>query len=97
LHSLSRKEWSEKLPLRNDHKQVKSLWVRIRDRGNKGSLVVEGYYRTPNQTEPVDEAFFLQLQKVSQSQVLILLGDINHPDICWKSSTASCRQSRRLL
>ncbi|KAK4818026.1 hypothetical protein QYF61_004150 [Mycteria americana] len=25
------------------------------------------------------------------------MGDFNHPDICWKSSTASCRQSRRLL
>ncbi|KAK4825884.1 hypothetical protein QYF61_003158 [Mycteria americana] len=29
--------------------------------------------------------------------LLILLGDFNHSDICWKSSTASCRQSRRLL
>jgi len=63
LHSLSRKEWSEKLPLRNDHKQVKSLWVRIRDRGNKGSLVVGVYYRLPDQVESVDEAFFLQLQE----------------------------------
>ena len=30
-------------------------------------------------------------------KALILLGDFNHPNICWKSSTASCRQSRRLL
>ncbi|PKU46875.1 nedd4-binding protein 2-like 2 [Limosa lapponica baueri] len=28
---------------------------------------------------------------------LILLGDFNHPDICWRNSTANCRQSRRLL
>jgi len=25
-----------------------------------------------------------------------MLGDFNHPDICWKSGTASCKQSRRL-
>ena len=55
------------------------------------------YYRLPNQGEPVDEAFLLQLQEASRSQALILLGDFNHPDICWKSSTASCRQCRRLL
>ena len=30
-------------------------------------------------------------------QALVLLGDFNHPNICWKSSMASCRQSRRLL
>ncbi|PKU45711.1 nedd4-binding protein 2-like 2 [Limosa lapponica baueri] len=30
-------------------------------------------------------------------QALVLLGDFNHPNICWKSNRASCRQSRRLL
>lgn len=29
--------------------------------------------------------------------MLVLLGVFNHPDICWKSSTVSCRQSIRLL
>ncbi|KAK4811192.1 hypothetical protein QYF61_019823 [Mycteria americana] len=51
----------------------------------------------PDQGEDVDEAFLLQLQEASCSQALILLGDFNHPDICWKSGTASCKQSRRLL
>ncbi|KAK4806137.1 hypothetical protein QYF61_001060 [Mycteria americana] len=37
------------------------------------------------------------LWEASRSQDLVLLGDFNHPDICWKSSTASCRQSGRLL
>jgi len=32
-----------------------------------------------------------------RSQVLVLLGDFSLLDICWGSSTASCRQSRRLL
>jgi len=55
------------------------------------------YYRPPNQGEPTDEAFFLQLQEASHSQSVVLLGDFNHPNICWKSSIASCRQSRRFL
>jgi len=43
------------------------------------------------------EAFFLQLQEASRSQALVLLGDFNYPDICWKSNMASCRQSSRFL
>jgi len=49
----------EELSLKNSHKQVRSLQVRIRDRGNKGDLVVGVYYRLPDQGEPTDEAFFL--------------------------------------
>jgi len=76
---------------------VESLWVRIRERGNKGNLVAGVYYRPPDQEELTDEAFFLQLQEASRSQALILLGDFSYPDICWKSNTASCRQSSRFL
>ena len=73
----------------NSKKQVESLWVRIRERGNKGNLVV--YYRLPDQEELTDEAFFLQLQEALCSQSPDLLGDFNHPDIHWKSSMARCR------
>jgi len=45
----------------------------------------------------IDEEFFLQLQEASRLQALVLLGDFNYPNICWKSNTASCRQSSRLL
>jgi len=39
------KKWiqCEELYLKNSHKQVESLRVRIRDRGNKGKLVVGVY------------------------------------------------------
>lgn len=37
----------------------------------------------------------LQLQEQSRSHALILMGDFNHPGICWESNAASC--SRRLL
>ena len=55
------------------------------------------YYRPPDQGEAVDEAFLLQMQKASCSRALVLVGDFNHPDICWKDHTASCKRSRKLL
>jgi len=87
----------EELSLKNSHEQVESLWVRIRDRGEKGNLVMGAYYRLPDQGEPADEAFFCQLQEASHLQSLVLLWDYNHPNICWKSSTMRGRQSRRFL
>jgi len=51
----------------------------------------------PDEGEPADEAFLLQLQGVLCLQALVLMGDFNHPDICWDSSTAGGRQSRRFL
>ena len=71
----------EELSLKNGHDQVKSLWVKVRDQSNRGSLVVGVDYK---------------LQDVLLFQALVLLKDFNHTDICWKSRTVSCRQSRRL-
>jgi len=85
----------EELSLKNSDEQVESLWVR--DRGNKGNLVVGVCYTPPDQGEPTDEAFLLQLQEALRSQSLVLLGDFSHPDTCWKSSTVSNRKSRRFL
>jgi len=39
------------------------------------------YYRSPDQEEEADEAFYRQLKVASQSQALVLVGDFNHPDI----------------
>ena len=64
---------------------------------SKEHLVVGVCYRLPDQEEPVDEAFLLQLQEVSHLQVLVLMGDFNHPDICWDSGMAGGKQSRRFL
>jgi len=51
----------EELSLKNSHQHIESLWIRIRDRGNKTNLAVGVYHRTPNQGVPIDEAFLLQL------------------------------------
>lgn len=72
-----RVEYKE-LSLKRRYEQVKSRWVRVRDQGNKGSLMVRIYYWLPDQAEPVDEAFSLQLQEMLQSQALVLLWDFNH-------------------
>ena len=71
--------------------------MKIKDQSSKGHLVTGVCYRPPDQEEPVDEAFLLQLQEVSHSQALVLMGDFNHPDICWNSGMVSGRQSKRFL
>lgn len=41
--------------------QIESPWVKISDQGNKGNFMVGVHYRLPEQEEPVDETFLLQL------------------------------------
>ncbi|GAB0207732.1 hypothetical protein GRJ2_003238900 [Grus japonensis] len=80
-----------------DEERVESLWLRMKGQANMGDTVVGVDYRPPDQEEEVNEAFYRQLEVASQSQALVLMGDFNHPDICWKSNTAKHAQSRRFL
>ncbi|GAB0209089.1 hypothetical protein GRJ2_003374600 [Grus japonensis] len=80
-----------------DEERVESLWVRMKGQANMGDTVVGDYYRPPDQEEEVDEAFYRQVEVASRSQALVLMGDLNHPDICWKGNTARHAQSRRFL
>ena len=70
-----------------------------RDRGkaNKADILVGVCYTPPNQDEETDEVLYKQLAEVSQSLAVVLLGDFNLPDICWKYNTAERKQSRRFL
>ena len=54
-------------------------------------------YRPPNQDEEMDKAFYKQLAEVAQSPALVLMGDFNFSDICWKYNTAQRKQSKRFL
>jgi len=83
--------------LGEDEERVESLWVRIRGQVHKGDAIVDVYYRPPDQDEEVDGACYRQLKVASQSQALVLMGDFNHPDICWKDHTARHTQSRKFL
>jgi len=62
-----------------------------------GDSVVGVYYRPPDQEEEVDEDFYRHLNAASQSQALVVMGDFNHPDICWEDHTARHTHSRRFL
>ncbi|PKU37050.1 glycerol kinase [Limosa lapponica baueri] len=54
-------------------------------------------HQATDQDGEADEAFYSQLKGASQSQALVLMGDLNHPDICCEGYTAKHVQSRRFL
>jgi len=76
---------------------TESLWVKIKGRAVTGDIAVGGCYRLPDQDERVDEALYRQIGEASRSKAQVLMGDFNHPNICWKDNTAGHRQSRRFL
>ncbi|KAJ7415949.1 hypothetical protein BTVI_36879 [Pitangus sulphuratus] len=55
-------------------------------------LCLEVDDKPPDQEEELDEAFYRELETASKSQELVLVGDFNYPDICWRS-----KQSKRFL
>ncbi|GAB0188331.1 hypothetical protein GRJ2_001298400 [Grus japonensis] len=80
-----------------DEEPTKSLWVRIKGRAGTGDTIVGICYRPPDQEDQADEALCRQIEAASHSQALFLMGDFNHPDICWRDSTAGHKQSRKFL
>ncbi|PKU45732.1 mitochondrial fission process protein 1 [Limosa lapponica baueri] len=87
----------ECLEVNNGNDSVECLWVRLKGKANKADIMVGVYYRSPNQDVEVDKTFFQQLEELSQSLTLVLVGDFNFPDICWKYNTAEREQSWRFL
>jgi len=84
------------LELDDGDNRVECLWIRIRGKANKADMVGV-CYTPPNQDEEADEIVYKQLVEVSQSLALVLVGDFNLPDVCWKYNTADRKQSTRLL
>ncbi|KAK4810710.1 LOW QUALITY PROTEIN: hypothetical protein QYF61_007684, partial [Mycteria americana] len=91
------RECLDSLELDDGDDRVECLWVRIRGKANKADIVVGVCYRPPNQDEETDELFYKQLGEASRSLALVLVGDFNLPDVCWKYNTAERKQSRRFL
>ncbi|GAB0178660.1 hypothetical protein GRJ2_000331300 [Grus japonensis] len=54
-------------------------------------------YRPPDQGDRADEALYRQIGAASRSQALVLTGDFNNPDICWRDNAAEHKQSRKFL
>ncbi|GAB0204272.1 hypothetical protein GRJ2_002892800 [Grus japonensis] len=81
-----------------DDQPTESFWVRIKEQTIRGDIIVDVYSRPPDQEEQVDEAFYRELKGSSCLQVLVLMVDFNHPNICWdRDSTAEHKQSTLFL
>ncbi|TRZ07904.1 hypothetical protein HGM15179_019204 [Zosterops borbonicus] len=76
---------------------VECLWIRIKGKANKADILLGVCYHPSNQEEEVDNLFYNQLENVSGSPALFLVGEFNLPDICWELNTAEMRQLRKFL
>ena len=72
-------------------------WVRIKEETGQGGIVVGVCCRLPDQEEQVAEDLYRQVGAALCSQVLVLTGDFNCPESCWRDSTAGHKQSTRFL
>ncbi|GAB0189153.1 mitochondrial enolase superfamily member 1 [Grus japonensis] len=80
-----------------EEEPTESLWVRIKRRAWARDIIVGVCYRPPDQGDRADEALYRQIEAASRSQALVLMGDFNNPDICWRDNTAEHKQSRKFL
>ncbi|GAB0202608.1 hypothetical protein GRJ2_002726400 [Grus japonensis] len=80
-----------------DEEPTESLWVRIKGRAGAGDIIAGVCYRPPDQGDGADEALYRQIGAASCSQALVLIGDFNHPDICWRDNAAERKQTRKFL
>ncbi|GAB0179366.1 hypothetical protein GRJ2_000401900 [Grus japonensis] len=85
------------LHLGMDEEPTKSLWVRIKGKAGKGDIIVGVCYRPLDQEDQANEALYRQIGAASHSKALVLMGDFNHLDVCWRDTTAGHKQSRRFL
>jgi len=62
---------------------------------NMGVAAVSVCYRLSVQKEDADEALFRRLEEATHLQAFHLMGDSNHPDICWSDNTEGHKESTR--
>ena len=60
-------------------------------------MVLGVCYRPPHQEEKLDLEFLRQLSEAVQSRDVVVMGDLNYPDICWEAQSAKSNHSRRFL
>ena len=64
--------------------KAECLWVKMRGKANKADILLGVCYGLPKQEEEVGEVFYRRLVEFSQSLALVLVGDLNLPELCWK-------------
>ncbi|GAB0187691.1 hypothetical protein GRJ2_001234400 [Grus japonensis] len=96
LYANDQLEYME-LHLGMEEEPTESLWVRIKGRAGAGDIIVAFCYRPPDQGDRAGEALYRQIGAAPRSQALVLMGDFNHPDICWRDNAAEHKQSRKFL
>ena len=80
-----------------DEEPTESLWVKIKGGAGTCDITVGVCFRPPDKDERAHEALYRQIGEASCSKAFVLMGDFNHPDICWRDNTAGHRQSRKFL
>ena len=55
------------------------------------------YYRPPCQSKDLEDVFLQQMTKLSRNKDLIVMGDFNYPDICWRLKSAKIAKSNKFL
>jgi len=75
----------EELSLKSSHKQAESLRI-TETEATKGTL-----WQVSTTGHLIKGSPLKKLTLATGDIMLILLGDFNHSDICWKSSMESCR------
>ena len=89
----------EELSLRSGHEKTESLWVRVRGRGNKGSLMImstTGHLIKQSLLMKPPSLSYRRSRSQDCRGILSCWG-ISTISTHWKSSMVSCQQSRRLL
>jgi len=77
--------------------KVECLWLKMWGKANKADILLGVCHRPPNQGEAVDAVFYDRLPEVSQSLALVLVGNFNLSNVCWKYNTAERKESRKFL
>lgn len=80
-----------------DEDQAEHLRVRIKEVASKAGKMLGVCYKLCQQVEQVNEAIDGQIEAIQHLQTLVLMGNFNHSNICWRSNTAGQKQSRRFL
>ncbi|TRZ06605.1 hypothetical protein HGM15179_020502, partial [Zosterops borbonicus] len=91
------REAFDAIDIETNDDEIECLWVRVKGKANKADIVLGVCYPPLDQEEEVNNLFYKQLENLSGSSALVLVGDFNLPDICWELITAEKKQSRKFL